>query len=81
MKEYEEPCHTTKASPSVKFKYLAYYILHLGVLDETKRATKLRVVFDASAKTTPGKSLNDILGGEHTIRDTILSILIKYREN
>ncbi|XP_059059531.1 uncharacterized protein LOC131852813 [Achroia grisella] len=39
----------------------SYYIPHHGVLREDKVTTKLRVVLDASCKTTSGRSLNDIL--------------------
>jgi hypothetical protein len=38
-----------------------YFIPHHGVLKEDAITTKLRVVFDASAKTTNGKSLNETI--------------------
>ena len=38
-----------------------YYIPHHCVVRPESVSTKLRVVFDASAKTSSGQSLNDIL--------------------
>lgn len=43
------------------FKGNAFYLLHDWGLREDSTTTKLRVVFDASAKSTYGKSLNDAL--------------------
>ena len=37
------------------------YLPHRGVVKEDKSSTKLRVVFDASAKLTGELSLNDVL--------------------
>ena len=37
------------------------YLPHQAVIRNTSTTTKLRVVFDASAKTSNGRSLNDIL--------------------
>ncbi len=39
----------------------SYYLPMYGVFKETSSTTKLRVVFDASAKSSNGVSLNDIL--------------------
>ncbi|XP_011313390.1 uncharacterized protein [Fopius arisanus] len=39
----------------------SYYLPHHGVVRESSERTKLRVVFNGSAKTSSGKSLNDIL--------------------
>ena len=38
-----------------------YYLATFGVVKESSSTTKLRVVFDASAPTTSGVSLNDLL--------------------
>jgi hypothetical protein len=41
--------------------------------------TKFRVVFDASAKTTNGKSLNDIMMVGPIIQDSLVNIIMKFR--
>ena len=40
---------------------MVHYLLHQAILTRKKRTTKLRVVFDASAKSTVGISLNEAL--------------------
>jgi len=37
------------------------YLPHHAVINEEKSTTKIQVVFDASSRTTSGRSLNDIL--------------------
>ncbi|XP_011311723.1 uncharacterized protein [Fopius arisanus] len=39
----------------------SYYLPHHGVVRESSETSKLRVVFNGSAKTSAGKSFNDIL--------------------
>ena len=57
----------------------SYYLPHHGVLKESSTTTKLRVVFDASAKTTTGVSLNSCLAIGPRIQDTIFHILVRFR--
>ena len=52
-----------------------HYLSHHAVHREDKKTTKLRVIFDASAKTN-GPALNDCLYsgskfGQNTIRDNV----------
>ena len=56
-----------------------YYLPHRCVLKSDSTTTKLRVVFDASAKTTTGISLNECLmvGPKH--QDDIFDNLILFR--
>ncbi|XP_037956836.1 uncharacterized protein LOC119686342 [Teleopsis dalmanni] len=44
-----------------KPKRKVYYLPHHAVIKEDSTTTKLRVMFDASAKTTSGQSLNSIM--------------------
>ncbi|XP_011858514.1 PREDICTED: uncharacterized protein LOC105556056 [Vollenhovia emeryi] len=56
-----------------------YYMPHHAVIKESSNTTKVRVVFDASAKTNNGMSLNDALMIGPTIQDTLFSHLIRFR--
>ncbi|KAL0860640.1 hypothetical protein ABMA27_009990 [Loxostege sticticalis] len=60
---------------------LAYFIPHHGVIREMSTTTKLRVVFNASAPTTSGVSLNNIQMVGPTIQDDLLSILLRFRQH
>lgn len=57
-----------------------YYLPHHAVFKPSSSTTKTRVVFDASAKTTSGVSLNDILMVGPTIQDDLFSIILRFRK-
>lgn len=56
-----------------------YYMPHHAVIKECSNTTKLRIVFDASAKTNNNISLNDILMVGPTIQSKLFSHLIRFR--
>lgn len=56
-----------------------FYLPHHAVLKESSLTTKLRVVFNASRKTTSGISLNDKLLIGPTIQEDLFSILVRWR--
>lgn len=53
-----------------------YYLPHLGVLRENSRTTKLRVVFNASSRTSNGWSFNDILHAGAKLQTDVSEILL-----
>lgn len=57
----------------------SYFLPHHPVIKPQSRTTKLRVVFNASAKTSTGTSLNDILLEGPNIYNDVLDIIIKFR--
>jgi len=61
VREHQSLGHMVNAVSSDNQTSPAYYMPHLGVLRESSRTTKLRVVFNASSRTSTGYSLNDIL--------------------
>ena len=67
--------------PSEALKKEASEVFYLPHHHMTKESTttKLRVVFDASAKSSSGLSLNDILLVGPAIQDNLFSILLRFR--
>ena len=57
----------------------SFYLPHHCVLKESSTKTKHRVVFDASAKTTSGVSLNDNMMLGSKIQKNLFDILIRFR--
>ncbi|XP_058840653.1 uncharacterized protein LOC131696123 [Topomyia yanbarensis] len=58
-----------------------YYLPHHPVFKESSSTTKVRVVFDGSAKTTTNHSLNDTLLTGPVIQDDLLDIMIRFRKH
>lgn len=83
MQEYESLGHMSEVSDS-DHAHLSqnniFYLPHHCVLRETNQTTKCRVVFDGSAKTCSGQSLNDILLVGPTIQEDIFSIILRFRK-
>ncbi|XP_072400429.1 uncharacterized protein [Diabrotica undecimpunctata] len=78
INEYQDLGHMSLVTAE-DLKYPLYYLPHHGVLKSDNTTTKLRVVFDGSAKTTTDLSLNDCLKVGPTIQSDLLSILIRFR--
>lgn len=55
------------------------YLPHHPVIKDTSTTTKVRVVFDASAKTSTGSSLNEALLVGPVIQDDLLKIILRFR--
>ncbi|XP_025997894.2 uncharacterized protein LOC113006176 [Solenopsis invicta] len=56
-----------------------FYMPHHAVIKATSDTTRVRVVFDASAKSEIGMSLNDLLLIGPTIQDNLFAHLIPFR--
>ncbi|XP_075230320.1 uncharacterized protein LOC142329534 [Lycorma delicatula] len=56
-----------------------YYLPHHPIIKESSSTTRLRVVFDASAKTSNNNSLNDVLTTGPTIQRDLQAILLSFR--
>ena len=79
MREYEELGHMKEITCDEAEKSKAYYIPHHLVLKEDSTTTKLRIVFDCSAKPTSNLSLNDISLVGPTVQSPLISIITKFR--
>ncbi|GFS71379.1 integrase catalytic domain-containing protein [Trichonephila clavipes] len=60
---------------------ISYFLPHHGVFRPDSKTTKLRVVFNASSKTTSSLSLNDILYKGEILRQDLFSILLRFRQH
>lgn len=79
MQEYISLNHMCEVEDHGKDDEISYYLPHHAVFKESSSTTKLRVVFDASCKTTSGVSLNDALMVGPTLQDDLFSILTRFR--
>lgn len=79
MDEYQELGHMTKIEN--QNPKISYYMPHHCVIRDSSITTKLRVVFDASAPTTSGLSLNDLQMTGPVIQDDLFSILLRFRQH
>lgn len=78
MNEYLSLGHMTEV-PKCDIHKVKYCIPHHAVLRPESSTTKLRVVFDASAKTSNGLCLNDILEKGPQLQQDLFSILCRFR--
>ena len=81
LQEYEELHHAEKVPPEDLLKPAPehFYLPMCGVVKESSTTTKLRVVFDASAKSSSGVSLNDQLLPTPSLCPLLTSVLNKFR--
>lgn len=79
MREYQTLNHMSEINDSC-FKH-GFYLPHHGVLNENSLTTKLRVVFDGSASTSSGYSLNDILAVGPQVQNDLFTILVRFRRH
>lgn len=89
MREYIELGHMVRVTTTEdgmmtrngdEVQFNTSYLPHHAVIKESSSTTKLRVVFDASRKTTTGISLNDTMLIGPTIQQDIVSILLRWRK-
>ncbi|XP_055591303.1 uncharacterized protein LOC129743346 [Uranotaenia lowii] len=79
--EYLRMNHMRKLSPVEEddASTVAYYLPHQPVFEPDSTTTKLRVVFDASAATSSGVSLNETLMVGPTVQEDLFSIMLRFR--
>ena len=77
LNDYITLCHMSEIGPELHPN--AYYIPHHCVVKNASTTTKLRVVFDASAKDANMNSLNSSLLTGPRLQDDLLDLLIRFR--
>ncbi|XP_031350460.1 uncharacterized protein LOC116176128 [Photinus pyralis] len=78
MREYLDAGHMTLLSTNPCGND-CYYISHHGVFKHGEENTKIRVVFDASAKASNQQSLNDTLLVGPKLQKDIVQLLLQFR--
>jgi hypothetical protein len=57
-----------------------YFLPHYTIIKSDSSTTRLRVVFDASAKSSTGLSLNDVIKVGAKIQPELFEILLRFRK-
>ncbi|XP_055605004.1 uncharacterized protein LOC129753231 [Uranotaenia lowii] len=79
MKEYIDLGHMREITRKEASEIKGYFLPHHHVIKESSTTTKIRVVFDASAKTSYGYSLNDALLVGPVIQDELIASILRFR--
>ena len=79
IQQYLDLGHAEKVPLSEPPPISSYYLPMHAVFKDSSSSTKLRVVFDGSALTTSGTSLNQALLIGPTLQPTLSDILLKFR--
>ncbi|XP_065085126.1 uncharacterized protein LOC135707260 [Ochlerotatus camptorhynchus] len=81
MDEYLKLGHMRKVEETTEGPVKRCYLPHHPVVKEASTTTKVRVVFDASCKTSSGVSLNDVLLVGPVVQEDLRSIILRSRMN
>jgi len=80
MEEYKKRAHMSVVDwNDIPENELSYFLPHQPVFKPESVSTKLRVVFDASAITDNGQSLNNMLLPGPNLQGDLLQILLRFR--
>ena len=80
IQEYVDLGHMTKIDTDHPANH-EYYLPHHGVIKESSDTTKPRVVFDGSASSNTGISLNDTLLTGPKLQEDLFDILLRFRSH
>ncbi|XP_033359092.1 uncharacterized protein LOC117238345 [Bombus vosnesenskii] len=78
IQDYLDRGHMSKISPDNTDEG-GYYLPHHAVIKVASETTKLRVVFDGSAASSTGVSLNDTLYRGSKLQEDLFNILLRFR--
>ncbi|XP_031341031.1 uncharacterized protein LOC116169144 [Photinus pyralis] len=83
IREYENLGHMSEVKRTMENNdyHPIFYLPHHGVIKNSSATTKLRVVFDASCKSSSGWSLNEKLCVGPHIQDDLFSIITRFRKH
>lgn len=81
MQEYITLGHMKEATEGIFNHHIDCYLPHHAIVKASSLTTKVRVVFDASARSSTGLSLNEVLKCGPTVQQELLSILTRFRKH
>ncbi|XP_062542291.1 uncharacterized protein LOC134210266 [Armigeres subalbatus] len=82
IREYEELGHMVEVIPEADEDASdTFYLPHHCVLKPSTTTTKLRVVFDGSAESSSGVSINQAMMVGPTVQNDFISILLQFRSH
>ncbi|XP_053406667.1 uncharacterized protein LOC123558187 [Mercenaria mercenaria] len=79
IKSYEEKGYITKITESVPQNSQSWYLPHFPVIRPEKETTKVRIVFDASAKYQ-NVCLNDVVYAGPKLQNELFDVLLRFRK-
>lgn len=77
IQEYYDMGHMEKV-PNLELDSKSFFLPH-HITQESSQTTKLRVVFDGTAKTTSSLSLNDVLMVGPILQKDLFNLIIRFR--
>lgn len=80
LEEYLNLGHMSMVNENAEREKIVCYLPHHPVIKNTSSTTKVRVVFDASAKSDSGISLNDSQLIGPVVQNDLISILLSFRK-
>ena len=81
LSEFEKLGFVEAVVPSDAVKGPVFYLPHRPVVRETSATTKIRPVFDASARGANGISLNDCLYAGPSLLPSMVDVLLRFRRH
>ena len=78
--EYDKKGYIRKVSADEENPRNAWYLPHFPICRPDKQTTKLRIVFDASAKED-GQSLNDMIHQGPKLQQSLTDVLLRFRKH
>lgn len=79
IKQYQALNHMEDVNPQEKLCHKPYILPHHAVVRQASTTTKLRVVFDGSAKPSDGSALNDQLLVGPPLQQDLRDLIIRWR--
>ena len=80
IRAYVKKGYLRKVEPDEPLPPEVWYLPHFPVIRMDKTTTKVRIVFDCSAKTD-GVSLNDVICAGPKLQKNLFDVLIRFRRN